>query len=175
MTTLITVSLQDIANPQLVGCRRCHSQLKLSAKSAFDLTHWNKHREQCVRRPESVVEELRETHDQPPIQPIMRKVLELTAPTPIADLNGDVDTTPTRDDSPLMQLSDTTQSSPPPSPTPAPTPPTMVADPDPVFGGYLALAAAPVPQARVAAVQELAGMELGDAAQADLVPRARLG
>ncbi|EPT03005.1 hypothetical protein FOMPIDRAFT_1047368 [Fomitopsis schrenkii] len=146
-------ALCEIANPQLVRCRRCHSWIKLSAKSAFDPAHWNKHRERCVRRPESVVEELRETHDQqtpfpadvqPPIQPIMRKVLALTAPPPIADGDGDdasttsVETAPTKEDSPLTQLSDTTQSSPPPSPTPAPTPPTTVAEPDPVFEEYLA-------------------------------------
>lgn len=57
-------ALCEIANPQLVRCRRCHSWIKLSAKSAFDPAHWNKHRERCVRRPESVVQELRETNDQ---------------------------------------------------------------------------------------------------------------
>ena len=79
----------------------------------------------------------------PPIQP-KRRVPGLTTPPPPVDHDGDdgsttsVETAPTKEDSPLTQLSDTTQSSPPPSPTPAPTPPTTVAEPDPIFEEYLA-------------------------------------
>lgn len=79
----------------------------------------------------------------PPIQP-KRRVFELATPLLAVDHDGDdasttsVETAPTKEDSPLTQLSDTTQSSPPPSPTPAPTPPTTVAEPDPVFEEYLA-------------------------------------
>lgn len=74
-------------------------------------------------------------------------MLELALAThtlPIPGRDGDdasttsVETAPTKEDSPLTQLSDTTQSSPPPSPPPAPTPPTTVAEPDPVFEEYLA-------------------------------------
>lgn len=57
-------ALCEIANPQLVRCRRCYSWIKLSAKSAFDPAHWHKHRERCVRRSEGIVQELRETNDQ---------------------------------------------------------------------------------------------------------------
>ncbi|TFY64936.1 hypothetical protein EVJ58_g2296 [Rhodofomes roseus] len=144
-------ALCEISSPQLVRCLRCHSWIKLSAKSAFDPAHWNKHRERCIRRPESVVEELRETNDQQapfpsdvkPPKMVKRKVLPTPSPTPERDADetssAGVADAPFKEDSPLTQFSDSTQASPPPSPTPAPTsPPLTIPDPGPVFEEYLA-------------------------------------
>lgn len=40
----------DVRGPELVVCRLCEQQIKLSAKSAYDAFHWNKHIERCARR-----------------------------------------------------------------------------------------------------------------------------
>ncbi|KZT67385.1 hypothetical protein DAEQUDRAFT_812931 [Daedalea quercina L-15889] len=156
-------ALCEIATAQLVRCRRCRSWIKLSAKSAFDPAHWNKHRERCVRRAESIVQELREANDQTPFPadakppsgssidkvPRDRAVAAPATPplTPEREIDDAGTTTstssgsvrgPCKEDSPLTQLSDASQASPPPSPPPAPTPPIPLPEPDPVFEEYLA-------------------------------------
>ncbi|KAL5492678.1 hypothetical protein ACEPAI_4125 [Sanghuangporus weigelae] len=40
----------DVRGPELVVCRLCEQQIKLSTKSAYDAFHWNKHIERCARR-----------------------------------------------------------------------------------------------------------------------------
>ena len=47
--------LADVINPLYVRCRRCRQRIKLSPKSYFDLFHWQKHRERCMRRSEEEV------------------------------------------------------------------------------------------------------------------------
>ncbi|VDC03453.1 unnamed protein product [Peniophora sp. CBMAI 1063] len=44
--------LADVQSPLWVRCRRCSQRIKLSPKSYFDLFHWQKHRERCLRRPD---------------------------------------------------------------------------------------------------------------------------
>ncbi|KAH9930327.1 uncharacterized protein B0H18DRAFT_147780 [Fomitopsis serialis] len=144
--------LCEISSPQLVRCRRCNSWIKLSAKSAFDPAHWNKHRDRCIRRSETVVEELRETNSQQapfpsdvkPPNAVKRMVAALATPPLTPDRDGDETSSadaanpPAKEDSPLTQFSDSTQASPPPSPTPVPAPPPAIRDPDPAFEEYLA-------------------------------------
>ena len=42
--------LADIISPLYVRCRRCTQRIKLSPKSYFDLCHWTRHRQRCMRR-----------------------------------------------------------------------------------------------------------------------------
>lgn len=53
-----------VHGPQLVQCRRCATFIKLSLKSHYDPAHWHKHRERCLKRPDSVVSELRKENEQ---------------------------------------------------------------------------------------------------------------
>lgn len=48
--------LADVQSPLWVRCRRCSQRIKLSPKSYFDLLHWQKHRERCLRRPAEELE-----------------------------------------------------------------------------------------------------------------------
>ncbi|KAH8104303.1 hypothetical protein DFH11DRAFT_1749363 [Phellopilus nigrolimitatus] len=40
----------DVRGPELVRCRLCGQDIKLSTKSAYDAFHWTKHIERCARR-----------------------------------------------------------------------------------------------------------------------------
>lgn len=40
----------DVRGPELIVCRLCQRDIKLSTKSAYDGFHWNKHIERCQRR-----------------------------------------------------------------------------------------------------------------------------
>jgi len=51
-----------VHNPQLVQCRRCGNKIKLSLKSFYDPFHWQKHRERCLKKPEVVVQEMKEAN-----------------------------------------------------------------------------------------------------------------
>ncbi|KAJ6518910.1 hypothetical protein C8R45DRAFT_1084978 [Mycena sanguinolenta] len=42
--------LAEVLSPTLVNCLNCGSKIKLSHKSEFDNSHWNRHRASCVRR-----------------------------------------------------------------------------------------------------------------------------
>lgn len=42
-----------ILNPELVKCKLCGCDIKLSRKSSFDLCHWTKHRERCLKKSKS--------------------------------------------------------------------------------------------------------------------------
>lgn len=52
-----------VHSPQLVQCHRCGSKIKLSLKSFWDPFHWIKHKERCLKKPESVVREMKEGSD----------------------------------------------------------------------------------------------------------------
>ncbi|KAI0701487.1 hypothetical protein BC835DRAFT_213312 [Cytidiella melzeri] len=39
-----------IITPQLVQCKRCLAEIKLSKKSQYDTFHWYQHRERCLKR-----------------------------------------------------------------------------------------------------------------------------
>ncbi|KAI0769197.1 hypothetical protein BC629DRAFT_796438 [Irpex lacteus] len=49
--------LVTILSPQLVQCKRCGAEIKLSRKSPFDTYHWYQHKDRCLKKP---VEELLE-------------------------------------------------------------------------------------------------------------------
>lgn len=52
-----------VHNPQLVQCLRCGAKIKLSLKSFWDPFHWHKHKERCLKKSDSVVQEMRESSD----------------------------------------------------------------------------------------------------------------
>ncbi|TCD71736.1 hypothetical protein EIP91_005502 [Steccherinum ochraceum] len=58
-----------VHNPQLVQCRRCGAKIKLSLKSFWDPFHWHKHKERCLKKSDSVVQEMRDSSDLPQPQP----------------------------------------------------------------------------------------------------------
>ncbi|TFY54491.1 hypothetical protein EVG20_g9681, partial [Dentipellis fragilis] len=52
--------LAEVVDAYFVDCRRCLTRIKLSAKSTFDLFHWRKHRERCLKRSASMLREIRQ-------------------------------------------------------------------------------------------------------------------
>lgn len=52
--------LVHIISPQLVQCKRCSTEIKLSKKSQFDTFHWYQHRERCLKKPVPEVQKVRE-------------------------------------------------------------------------------------------------------------------
>ncbi|KAK7025206.1 hypothetical protein R3P38DRAFT_2953289 [Favolaschia claudopus] len=42
--------LADVQNPGLVVCLNCGSPIKLSTKSDYDSSHWNRHRTRCLKK-----------------------------------------------------------------------------------------------------------------------------
>ena len=56
-------SLAIVYDSRLVQCRRCSAKIKLSLKSAWDPCHWTKHRSRCLRRPDHIIQELKEEND----------------------------------------------------------------------------------------------------------------
>ncbi|KIP04513.1 hypothetical protein PHLGIDRAFT_191071 [Phlebiopsis gigantea 11061_1 CR5-6] len=59
--------LATVQSPQLVVCNRCGASIKLSLKSAFDPFHWSRHRERCLKRPDAVVQSMRDANDKVPL------------------------------------------------------------------------------------------------------------
>ena len=55
--------LANVQSPQLVVCNRCGASIKLSLKSAYDPFHWSRHRERCLKRPDAVVQSMRDASD----------------------------------------------------------------------------------------------------------------
>ncbi|KIY51843.1 hypothetical protein FISHEDRAFT_70342 [Fistulina hepatica ATCC 64428] len=47
---LLADEMADVLSPFLVRCKRCQGEIKLSAKSTFDIFHWKIHRERCLKR-----------------------------------------------------------------------------------------------------------------------------
>ncbi|KAH8091652.1 hypothetical protein BXZ70DRAFT_473868 [Cristinia sonorae] len=70
-----------VHNAQLVQCRRCGSKIKLSLKSFWDPFHWIKHKERCLKKPNAVVQEMRDASDLPQ-QPESEPDLPQLPPTP---------------------------------------------------------------------------------------------
>jgi hypothetical protein len=57
---LLDDELVIIISPQLVQCKRCAAEIKLSKKSQFDTFHWYQHRERCLKRPDAAVQEVKQ-------------------------------------------------------------------------------------------------------------------
>ena len=55
--------LATVQGPQVVVCNRCGASIKLSVKSAYDPFHWHRHRERCLKRPDAVVQSMRDAND----------------------------------------------------------------------------------------------------------------
>ncbi|PSR72246.1 hypothetical protein PHLCEN_2v11838 [Hermanssonia centrifuga] len=58
-----------VHSPHQVQCNRCGGKIKLSAKSAYDPFHWQKHRERCLKRNEGFVQALKDANEKPPYHP----------------------------------------------------------------------------------------------------------
>ncbi|KZV65184.1 hypothetical protein PENSPDRAFT_655994 [Peniophora sp. CONT] len=81
--------LAEVLSPLWVRCRRCSQRIKLSPKSYFDLFHWQKHRERCLRRP---AEELRSAS---PVEDTQPPVRVPSCAAPVEDCgSGDQDIMP---------------------------------------------------------------------------------
>ncbi len=73
-----------VHSPQQVQCNRCGGKIKLSAKSAYDPFHWQKHRERCLKRTENLVLALKQR----------------TTPSLVSDNDDEVSNGTAQDDSP---------------------------------------------------------------------------
>ena len=61
--------LVTVQSPQLVVCNRCGATIKLSLKSAYDPFHWQRHRERCLKRPDAVVQGMKDATASEKVRP----------------------------------------------------------------------------------------------------------
>ncbi|PSR74328.1 hypothetical protein PHLCEN_2v9945 [Hermanssonia centrifuga] len=89
-----------VHNPQQVQCKRCGGKIKLSAKSAYDPFHWQKHRERCLKRTENLVQALKAATNKVDTITTNLPGPRATTPSLVSDNDDEVSNGTAQDDSP---------------------------------------------------------------------------